>query len=335
LPAIGSGKTSKQTCIGCTSSNIEITHDVCDWICDYKPEESEINKELCTRCDRLRLNPFTQLLRDTNLFKNKHIPVAYIINDKETRLQLLAGFIDTDGTIKENNTSAVFIEISQSKRLHENLIHAIDFIAKSLGYEAKGVPYNRDSRKFGSSKFSLYKIVRLGLSGLFNHSAFPAKFSGLVSILALSGTLLLLIYVFLSKILEIGSNDGTLLKLLKKKCSLLLAVDPAKHLFKDRKIKNIGDHFSLKLSNKIKNSYGKFDVIIANNVLANINDLDDIFKGIEKILNIAGYLVVETFSLYGVLQKNLVDNIYHEHLSYFTIPSLLSLQFEYFHLVYH
>ena len=132
-----------------------------------------------------------------------------------------------------------------------------------------------------------------------------------------------------SKVLEIGSNDGTLLKLLKKKCSLLLAVDPAKHLFKDRKIKNIGDHFSLKLSNKIKNSYGKFDVIIANNVLANINDLHDIFKGIEKILNIAGYLVVETFSLYGVLQKNLVDNIYHEHLSYFTIPSLMKFAQKY------
>jgi dolichol-phosphate mannosyltransferase len=90
------------------------------------------------------------------------------------------------------------IEILKTVRAPDPYLRG--FIA-SLGYEAKGVPYNRDSRKFGSSKFSLYKIVRLGLSGLFNHSAFPAKFSGLVSILALSGTLLLLIYVFLSKIL--------------------------------------------------------------------------------------------------------------------------------------
>jgi len=134
LPAIGSGKTSKQSCIGCTSSNIEITHNTCDWICDYEPEESEINKELCAQCNKFRLNPFTQLLRNTNLFKNKHIPTTYMINDKKTRLQLLAGFIDTDGTIRQNNTSTVFIEISQSKRLHENLIYAIDFIAKSLGY---------------------------------------------------------------------------------------------------------------------------------------------------------------------------------------------------------
>lgn len=134
LPAIGSGKTSKQSCIGCTSSNVEIKHNTCDWICEYEPSELEMNHELCKRCDAARLNPFTQQLRDANLFKNKHIPVAYMVNDKETRLQLLAGFIDTDGTIKENHSDIVFIEISQSKRQHEHLIYAIDFIAKSLGY---------------------------------------------------------------------------------------------------------------------------------------------------------------------------------------------------------
>lgn len=62
-------------------------------------------------------------------------------------------------------------------------------------------------------------------------------------------------------------------------------------------------------------------MIIANNVLANISNLDDIFKGIKKILNRNGFLIIETFSLYGILKNNLVDNIYHEHLSYFTISS--------------
>ena len=134
LPAVGSAESSKAACKGCTSSNITIKHDTCDWKCNYTPLASEINTELRERCDRLRLNPFTQLLRDNNLFRNKHIPMNYMINDKETRLQLLAGFIDTDGTIKENNTSTAFVEISQSKRLHENLIISLEFIAKSLGY---------------------------------------------------------------------------------------------------------------------------------------------------------------------------------------------------------
>lgn len=125
-----------------------------------------------------------------------------------------------------------------------------------------------------------------------------------------------------TKILEIGSNDGTLLKFFKKYCNYLVAVDPAAHLFIDKKIKNIGDHFSFKLSKKILKHNGKFQTIIANNVLANIDDLDDIFKGVKNIMDKGGHFIIETFSLYGVLKNNLIDNIYHEHLSYFTIESL-------------
>ena len=124
-----------------------------------------------------------------------------------------------------------------------------------------------------------------------------------------------------SKILEIGSNDGSFLKFFKNNCKELLAVDPASHLFKDNKIKNVGKHFTNKNSIEILKDYGKFDTIVANNVLANIDDLDDIFCGIKNTLNQNGHLVVETFSLYGIIQNNLIDNIYHEHLSYFTIES--------------
>ena len=124
------------------------------------------------------------------------------------------------------------------------------------------------------------------------------------------------------KVLEIGSNDGTLLNFLKKKSGLVVAVDPAAHLFKDKHVENISALFSNKLAIKISKSHGKFDTIIANNVLANIDDLDDIFLGVQKLLNYSGHLVIETFSLYGVLKNNLIDNVYHEHLSYFTIQSL-------------
>ena len=124
------------------------------------------------------------------------------------------------------------------------------------------------------------------------------------------------------KVLEIGSNDGTLLNFLKKRSNLLVAVDPAAHLFKDKQVKNIASLFTSKLAKNISKTYGKFDTIIANNVLANIDDLDDIFLGVQKLLNYSGHLVIETFSLYGVLKNNLIDNVYHEHLSYFTIESL-------------
>ena len=124
-----------------------------------------------------------------------------------------------------------------------------------------------------------------------------------------------------SKILEIGSNDGTLLKFFKKKCSYLLGIDPAAHLFKDKNIKTIKGLFNYNLSNKIKKYHGKFDVIIANNVIANIDDLEDVFFGIQNLISDKGFLIIETFSLYGIIKNNLVDNIYHEHLSYFSIES--------------
>ena len=69
--------------------------------------------------------------------------------------------------------------------------------------------------------------------------------------------------------------------------------------------------------------YKAQNLIIANNVIANIDNLKDVFKGINHLLQPNGYFVMETFSLKGVIEKNLIDNIYHEHLSYFTISSLI------------
>jgi SAM-dependent methyltransferase len=124
-----------------------------------------------------------------------------------------------------------------------------------------------------------------------------------------------------SRVLEIGSNDGTLLKYIKKKCEFAAGVDPAAHLFQDKKIKNIKGLFSENLSKKIIKEYNTFDVLVANNVIANIDDLDDVFNGIKNLLKKNGFLIIETFSLNGIIQKNLIDNIYHEHLSYFSINS--------------
>lgn len=124
-----------------------------------------------------------------------------------------------------------------------------------------------------------------------------------------------------SKILEIGSNDGTLLKFFKKKCSYIIGVDPAVHLFKDNNIEIIKGFFNYNLSNQIKKKHGKFDVIIANNVIANIDDLEDVLCGIENIISEKGFFIIETFALYGIVKNNLIDNIYHEHLSYFSIET--------------
>ncbi len=100
---------------------------------------------------------------------------------------------------------------------------------------------------------------------------------------------------------------------------MVVGVDPAAHLFKNKKIKNIKGLFNFKLSKKMLKKFGSFDVVIANNVIANIDNLDDVFKGIKQVISDNGYLIIETFCLHGILKNNLVDNVYHEHLSYFSL----------------
>ncbi|MBD1133281.1 methyltransferase domain-containing protein [Pelagibacterales bacterium SAG-MED44] len=125
-----------------------------------------------------------------------------------------------------------------------------------------------------------------------------------------------------SKILEIGCNDGTLLNHLKNKTKLVVGVDPAKKVLKNCKFNKISKFYNFDLSNEIDNKYGKFDLIISNNTLANIDDLSSTFHSISKNLKDNGFLFIESFSLHGILKDNLFDNIYHEHLSYFSIDVL-------------
>lgn len=75
-------------------------------------------------------NKFKQALEYYSLVGNKHIPEDYIINDKNTRLQLLAGIIDTDGSVEQKGKT---IRITQSFG-HSKIIDGVELIAKSLGF---------------------------------------------------------------------------------------------------------------------------------------------------------------------------------------------------------
>lgn len=77
--------------------------------------------------------PLKQQLEKYNLFKNKHIPDEYIINDRKTRLAVLAGLIDTDGHVMRNGTR---ISITQGM-LHEQLVEDIVYLARSLGFSCQ------------------------------------------------------------------------------------------------------------------------------------------------------------------------------------------------------
>lgn len=129
--SIGDAINSSLSCVACINSKRE--HPSCNWTFQKSMAKTMYST---TAHGQLRtdLNPFKEILKKNNLYKNKHIPDVYLFNDEYTRLELLAGFIDTDGCVKKNNGVISSIEITQSNRLHGELIDKIDFICKTLGF---------------------------------------------------------------------------------------------------------------------------------------------------------------------------------------------------------
>src|SRR3972149_241455 len=128
-----------------------------------------------------------------------------------------------------------------------------------------------------------------------------------------------------SFVIDIGSNDGVLLKPLKDLGIDAVGVDPAANIAKianDRELKTIVGYFNVTLAEEIANKYGQADAVFANNVMAHIDDLDEVMRGVDGLLRAAGVFVFEVYYLVDLLQKNQYDIIYHEHHSYHSLIAL-------------
>tara|TARA_B100000787_G_C16190705_1_gene297318 strand:+ start:920 stop:2188 length:1269 start_codon:yes stop_codon:yes gene_type:complete len=127
-------------------------------------------------------------------------------------------------------------------------------------------------------------------------------------------------------ILDIGSNDGTLLQCFKDKgFQNILGVDPASQIVDQANlsgIKTIKGYFNLELASKISNTNGKAKVITANNVFAHMDDLRGMLEAIKFMMNEESIFVFEVSYLLDVVKKMLIGTIFHEHLSYHSIISL-------------
>ena len=124
------------------------------------------------------------------------------------------------------------------------------------------------------------------------------------------------------KILEIGCNDGFLLKDLNKKGFDTYGCDASKfitNLFKNKKIKVMNYIFNFQNSKKISRKIGKVDYVIANNVVNHSNNPDNFFKGVRNILNNDGYFIFEQPYWLEMMKTSRIDQIYHEHITYFTL----------------
>ena len=127
-------------------------------------------------------------------------------------------------------------------------------------------------------------------------------------------------------VVEIGSNDGTLLRCFKERGMRVLGIDPAEEITRATIASGIDavvGFFTPGLARGIRAAQGPAAVIAANNVIAHIDDLSGVMDGVRELLADDGVFVFEVSYLVDVIEKNLFDTIYHEHLDYHSVKPLI------------
>lgn len=131
-----------------------------------------------------------------------------------------------------------------------------------------------------------------------------------------------------SLVIDIGSNDGILLKPFKTQGARVLGIEPAVHIANIAKksgINTIPEFFSVNLAQEIVKTKGKAKIVTATNVFAHIDDLDEVIKGVLILLEDDGVFIMEAPYLIDFIEKRYFDLVYHEHLSYWAIKPLIAL----------
>ena len=126
--------------------------------------------------------------------------------------------------------------------------------------------------------------------------------------------------------LEIGSNDGAMLKNFKK--NKVIGVEPCLNLAKLTKkagFKTYNEYWDFKLAKKLKKKFDTFDLIYSANTLTHISNLSDVFKSINFLLAPKGVLIIEDPSLLECIKKISYDQFYNEHIYVFSALSLKNL----------
>ncbi len=134
-----------------------------------------------------------------------------------------------------------------------------------------------------------------------------------------------------SFVLEVGSNAGLFLKHLQPAVGRVLGIDPAENICRlavESGIDTVCDFFSPETAVEIANRHGKPNLIVARHVFAHNCDPHPLVEAAASLLADGGHLLVENAYALNTIENNEFDQIYHEHMFYFSIRSvswLLSL----------
>jgi hypothetical protein len=125
-----------------------------------------------------------------------------------------------------------------------------------------------------------------------------------------------------SFVAELASNDGYLLQHFVRRGTRVLGVEPAANVAQAAEAKGVPtavEFFGEQTARQLRTAHGRADLIIGNNVLAQVPDLNDFVGGIRLFLAFNGTVTLEFPHLARLIEGNQFDTIYHEHFSYFSL----------------
>ena len=129
-----------------------------------------------------------------------------------------------------------------------------------------------------------------------------------------------------SLVVDVGSNDGSLLRPFKRRSHKVLGIDPAKEIAKkatESGIETIPELMTLDLARQIRVKYGPAAVVTAFNVFAHADDMADMAKSIRHMLAPDGIFVFEAQYLLDIIDKMLLGTIFHEHMSHHSVKPMV------------
>lgn len=125
-------------------------------------------------------------------------------------------------------------------------------------------------------------------------------------------------------VVDIGSNDGTLLNAYLDNDMKVLGVEPTNmaKLANKEGIETIQSTFDLQVAAQIKKNYGKAKLITATNVFAHMATLASVMEGVMHLLDDNGFFIIENHNMQDIIKLNQYDTFYHEHIRNYSFISL-------------
>ncbi len=129
-------------------------------------------------------------------------------------------------------------------------------------------------------------------------------------------------------VVEIASNDGSLLRCFQAIGAKTLGIEPAANiaeLGRESGVETLTMFFDSAAADDLVTRYGRARLVIAKNVLAHVDEPRDFLRGCATLAGAGGVVVIEVPYLGDMISRGEYDTVYHEHLSYFSMKSLVHL----------